>query len=150
MLEEFFKVLPSHIKIPPDHYKAPQVTSKGHTPLLIPIAAMRKCKPLNFDNAIMVTRLLIIHDCNWPDLRFKVYNNCCSIWYGLVGKANGRTKTTVFFGGGGKILRVVLQCVFGRDFLSPRTAIVSGIKNYPSASSLVARWSSTVAPCLDL
>ena len=36
-------------------------------------------------------------------------------------------------GGGRKKLFVVLNCVFGRDFLSPRTAIVSGIENYPSA-----------------
>ena len=37
------------------------------------------------------------------------------------------------FGGGRKKLRVVLKCIFGCDFLSPRTAIVSGNENYPSA-----------------
>ena len=31
-------------------------------------------------------------------------------------------------------LRVVLQCIFGRDFLSPHTTIVSGIENYSSPS----------------
>ena len=31
-------------------------------------------------------------------------------------------------------LRVVLQCIFGRDFLSPRTTVASGVENYPSAS----------------
>ena len=31
----------------------------------------------------------------------------------------------------GEMLCIVLQCIFGRDFLSPRTTIVSGIKNYP-------------------
>ena len=36
-------------------------------------------------------------------------------------------------GGGRKKLFVVLKCIFGRDFLSPRTAIVSGIENYPMA-----------------
>ena len=36
-------------------------------------------------------------------------------------------------GGGRKKLFVVLKCIFGRDFLSPRTAIVLGIENYPSA-----------------
>ena len=25
------------------------------------------------------------------------------------------------------------QCIFGRDFLSPRTTMVLGIENYPSA-----------------
>ena len=30
-------------------------------------------------------------------------------------------------------LRVVLQCILGRDFLSLRTTIISGIENYSSA-----------------
>ena len=37
------------------------------------------------------------------------------------------------FGGGRKKLRVVLKCIFGRVFLSPRIAIVSSIENYSSA-----------------
>ena len=36
-------------------------------------------------------------------------------------------------GGGREKLFVVLKCIFGRDFLSLRIAIVSGIENYPSA-----------------
>ena len=45
------------MKVPPDHYKGPQATSKGHTPLLIPVAAMGKCKQaMNFKRAIMVTQ----------------------------------------------------------------------------------------------
>ena len=47
MLEDFFKVPPSHMKVPPDHYKGLQATSKGHAPLLIPVAAMGKCKQAN-------------------------------------------------------------------------------------------------------
>ena len=35
-------------------------------------------------------------------------------------------------------LRVVFKCIFGRDFLSPHTAIVSGIENYPAPACLVA------------
>ena len=35
------------MKVLPDHYKGLQATSKGHTPLLIPIAAMGKCKQAN-------------------------------------------------------------------------------------------------------
>ena len=27
-----------------------------------------------------------------------------------------------------------MHCIFGHDFLSPRTTIVSGIENYPSPS----------------
>ena len=33
-----------------------------------------------------------------------------------------------------KKLRIALQCIFGRDFLSPRATIVLGIETYPSAS----------------
>ena len=32
------------------------------------------------------------------------------------------------------MLCIVLQCIFGHDFLSPRTTIVLGIENFPSAS----------------
>ena len=45
----------------------------------------------------------------------------------------GQELLSFLFGGGRKKLRVVLICIFGRDFLSPRTAIVSGIENYSSA-----------------
>ena len=31
-------------------------------------------------------------------------------------------------------LRVGLQCISGRDFLSPRTTVASGVEKYPSAS----------------
>ena len=45
----------------------------------------------------------------------------------------GQELLSFLFGGGRKKLRVVLICIFGRDFLSLRIAIVSGIENYPSA-----------------
>ena len=45
----------------------------------------------------------------------------------------GQELLSFLFGGGRKKLRVVLICIFGRDFLSPRTAIFLGIENYPSA-----------------
>ena len=45
----------------------------------------------------------------------------------------GQELLSFLSGGGGKKLFVVLQCIFGRDFLSPSTTIVSGIENYPSA-----------------
>ena len=44
----------------------------------------------------------------------------------------GQELLSFLFGGGRKKLRVVLICIFGRDFLSPLSAIVSGIENYPS------------------
>ena len=54
-------------------------------------------------------------------------------------------------GGGGKDLFVVLQCIFGRDFLSPRTTIASGIENYPSAyMSCYSEYLALLLPRLDL
>ena len=66
------------MKMPPDHHKAPHVTTKGHTPhqrdippLLIPVATIGNVnKPMNFNSAIMVTQSLIIHKQNRPDPRF--------------------------------------------------------------------------------
>ena len=53
-------------------------------------------------------------------------------------------------GGGEKKLFVVLQCIFGRDFLSPRTTLVSGIENYPSTCiSCCSDDLSLLLPCLD-
>ena len=50
-----------------------------------------------------------------------------------------------------KKLRVVLQCILGRDFLSLCTTIFSGIKNYPSASiSCCSDDLAQLLPCLDL
>ena len=50
----------------------------------------------------------------------------------------GQEVLSFLFGGGRKKLRVVLICIFGRDFLSPRTAIVSGIETIPAPACLVA------------
>ena len=56
------------MKVPPDHYKGPQATSKGHAPLLIPVAAMGKCKQANeFQSRHYGHPLLIIHERNRPD-----------------------------------------------------------------------------------
>ena len=56
-------------------------------------------------------------------------------WYGPVCKANGRARTIVFpfRRRQKKVIRVVLILFSDVIFLSPRTAIVSGIENYPSA-----------------
>ena len=43
-------------------------------------------------------------------------------------------------------LRVVLQCIFGCDFLSPCTTKVSSIENYPSCSDDLAQ----LLPCLHI
>ena len=50
-----------------------------------------------------------------------------------------------------KIYTIFLQRIFGRDFLSPRTTIFSGIENYPSASiSCCSDDLAQLLPCLDL
>ena len=72
-----------------------------------------------------------------------------AVWYGLLGKANGRAKTLVFpFRGGGKKLRILLQCISGHDFLYPRTTTVSDIENYPAPACLVVQISGTVSTVL--
>ena len=51
----------------------------------------------------------------------------------------------------GKMHALFLRCIFGRDFLSPRTAIFSGIENYLSA--IISCCSDDLAKlllCLDL
>ena len=64
MLEDFFKVPPSHIKVPPDQYKGLQATSKGHASLVILVATMGKCKQANEFQSCHYGHLtlLIIHE----------------------------------------------------------------------------------------
>ena len=51
----------------------------------------------------------------------------------------------------GKIYAIFLQRIYGREFLSPRTTIFSGIENYPSASmSCCSDDLARLLPCLDL
>ena len=60
-----------------------------------------------------------------------LYRHCYSVYgMGLYAKLREWQELLPFLsGGGGKKLFIVLQCIFGRDFLSSRTTIVSGIKN---------------------
>ena len=55
------------------------------------------------------------------------------VWGRMQSQWKGKNYCLSFSEEAEKKLRVVLICIFGRDFLSPRTAIVSGIENYPSA-----------------
>ena len=45
----------------------------------------------------------------------------------------GQELLSFLFVGGRKSYALFQKCIFRRDFLSPRTAIVLGIENYPSA-----------------
>ena len=73
-------------------------------------------------------------------------------WNGFIGKASGRASILVFpFWRRQRSYAFFLQCIFGRDFLSPHTTIASGVENYPSAS--MSRCSDDLAlllPHLDL
>ena len=55
------------MKVPPDHHKGPQATSKGHAPLLIPVAAMFK---LMHENCQPDTLCLVLHDTENLVLRY--------------------------------------------------------------------------------
>ena len=78
-----------------------------------------------------------------------IYNNCCSMVYGLVGNSMEGQELLSFLKEA-ENLHIVLH-VFGRDFLSPRTTIVSVIKNYPSTSmSCCSNGLAQLLPCLDL
>ena len=45
--EDFVKVLPSHMKMPPDHYKGHMPHQRDMPPLLVLVAAMGKREPVN-------------------------------------------------------------------------------------------------------
>ena len=64
------------------------------------------------------------------------FGNCCSmVWAHRQGQWKCKNFSLSFSEAAKIKLRIVLHCIFGRDFLSPRTKIVSDIKNYPSANT---------------
>ena len=80
------------------------------------------------------------------------FGNCCSmVWVRRQGQWKGKNFSDSFLEEAAKKLRVVLRCIFGRDFLSPHTTIGSGIKNYPCASmSCCSDDLAQLLPCFDL
>ena len=73
------------------------------------------------------------------------------VWAHRQGQWKGKCFSLSFSEETANKLRVVLQCIFGRNFLSPCATIVSGIENYSSLS--MACCSDDLAqllPCLDL
>ena len=72
------------------------------------------------------------------------------VWVHRQGQWKGKYFSLSFSAEAAKKLRVVLQCIFGRDFLSPRTTIASGVENYPSPSmSCCPDDLAQLLPCLD-
>lgn len=63
----------------PQEYKGLHATSKGHTPLLIPVAAVGKHKLAQWisNSAIVVTWWLIIHDWNWQSVLHPLFTQWC-------------------------------------------------------------------------
>ena len=70
----FFKCCTISFKVPLSHMKVPQATWKEHAPLLIPVAAMGKCKLPKVFHLCHYGHptLLINREQNLPDLWFKV------------------------------------------------------------------------------
>ena len=71
-----------------------------------------------------------------------LYHIASQIWqllqhYGFISIGQGQCKVTYFSLSfseeAAKKLHIVLQCIYGHDFLSLHTTIASGVKNYPSA-----------------
>ena len=75
MLEDF---PPSHMKVPPDHYKGPHTTSKGHAPFWFQLLPWENVnKPMNVNSAIIV-----IIDYSWAGLaQFTIQGFSTLKWY---------------------------------------------------------------------
>ena len=80
------------------------------------------------------------------------FGNCCSmVWAHRQGQWKGKNYTLSFSEEPERRLCVVLQCIFGCDFPSPWTTIVSGIENYPSTGmSCCSVDLAQLLLCLDL
>ena len=68
------------------------------------------------------------------------YHIASQIWqllqhYGFISIGQCKVKyfSLSFLEEAAKKLHIVLQCIYGHDFLSPHTTIALGVKNYPSA-----------------
>ena len=83
---------------------------------------------------------------------YHIIGNWYSIeWAHRQGKWKGKYFSLSFSEEVAKKLRIVLQCIFGHDFLSPRTTLVSSIENYTSPSmSCCSDDLAQLLPCLDL
>ena len=79
------------------------------------------------------------------------FGNCCSmVWVHRQGQWMGKYFSLSFLEEAAKKLRVVLQCIFGRDFLSQRPTIALGVENYSSPSmSCCSDDLAQLLPCLD-
>ena len=81
----------------------------------------------------------------------KFDNRCSTVWAHRQDQWEGNNYSLSFRRMRKKIYAIFLQRIFGRDFLSPRTTIFSGIENYPSASiSCCSDDLAQLLPCLDL
>ena len=91
---------------------------------------IQRTKPYIRSSTCSRQKILIVDKSENHVLLLAKFCNCCSmVWKHMQSQWNGNNLS----GGGGKRLFVVLQSIFGHDFLPSRITIVSGIKNYPSA-----------------
>ena len=74
------------------------------------------------------------------------FGNCCSmVWARRQGQWKGKNYSLPFSEKADKMSRVVLHCVFGRDFLSLHTTIVLGVED--SSSTSMSSCSEDLAQC---
>ena len=79
------------------------------------------------------------------------FSNCFSMVWVHTSQWKGKYFSLSFSEEAAKKLRVVLQCIFGRYFLSLCTTIASGVENYPSPSMPCCFDDlAQLLPCLDL
>ena len=81
----------------------------------------------------------------------KFGNRCSSVWVRRQDQWEGNNYSLSFRRKRDKMYGLFLQRNFGRDFLSPRCTIFSGIENDPSASmSCCSDDLAQLPPCLEL
>ena len=71
-LSDFFKVLPSHMKVLQDHYRGHHATSKWHTSSLIDFGAAGKCK----NKSINLNRVITVTQPHWLESAWYTTQGC--------------------------------------------------------------------------
>ena len=96
MFEDFFKVLPSHMKVPPGHYKGVHTSSKGQPPCWFQLLPWENLnKPMNINCTIIATCLLIIMSrIDQLDWWFKVFSTLSEV----LSKTRGILRLVHYYG----------------------------------------------------
>ena len=110
-----------------------------------------KRNAISVQGPILGKRIVLADKSDYITLLAKFGNCCSTVQAHKQGQWKGKHFSLSFSEEAANKLHVVLQCIFGRDFLSPHTTIASGVENYPSASmSCRSDYLAQLLPCLDL